>query len=244
MRNIRLLIEYDGTGYNGWQVQPEAPTIQGAIVRALKELTHEEVKLKGASRIDSGAHALGQVANFFTCSDMPSEAVLKGLNYLLPADVLIKEAIEVDEDFDAMFNARAKTYLYRVLNRTHPSPVLRNYCWHVPQALDTGLMREGAALFVGEKDFSTFRAAGSGAPHSVREIFSLIVERSGEFVEFSVRGSGFLRHMVRIIVSTLVRLGAGRLEPCEIVRIIEAKDRTLVSETAPPGGLYLIEVEY
>ncbi len=244
MRNIRLLIEYDGTGYAGWQVQDGEPTVQGAVVGGIKKFTGEEAALVGASRTDAGVHALGQVANFKTSSAIPLSGMILGLNSILPEDIVIKDAREVPLDFDSRRDAKSKTYVYRVLNRTVMSRLARQSSWFVKDTLDMELMNKGAELLVGRKDFTSFRAAGSGAPHSVREVTSFTVERRGEFIEFEVRGTAFLRHMVRIMVGTLVTLGMGKLALDDIIDIIDAKDRRKVPVTAPPGGLFLKEVQY
>jgi tRNA pseudouridine38-40 synthase len=244
MRNIRLLIEYDGTGYAGWQVQDGEPTVQGSVVGGIKKLTGEEVALVGASRTDAGVHALGQVANFKTSSAIPLGGMILGLNSILPEDIVIKDAREVPLDFNSRRDAKSKTYVYRVLNRTVRSRLARQSSWFVKETLDMELMNKGAELLVGRKDFTSFRAAGSDAPHSVREVTSFTVERRGEFIEFEVRGTAFLRHMVRIMVGTLVTLGTGKFALGDITYIIDAKDRRKVPVTAPPGGLFLKEVQY
>jgi tRNA pseudouridine38-40 synthase len=244
MRNVRLLIEYDGADYAGWQVQNGAPTVQGTIIDGLKKLTGEEVKLVGASRMDAGVHALGQVANFKVLSAMPVQRIMWGLNSILPEDIVIKDVSEVSTDFDSRRNAKGKTYLYRVLNRPFRSPLAMRYCWFVREPLDIKLMKKGALVLPGRKDFSSFRAAGSDAPHSVREITSFNVEKNGDFIEFEVRGTAFLRHMVRIMVGILVTLGRGKITLDDFSGIVEARDRTNAPVTAPPGGLFLKEVEY
>lgn len=245
MRNIRLIIEYDGTGYAGWQVQPTEPTVQGTVIAAIRELTGEEVALSGASRTDAGVHSLGQTANFRTSSTIPPEGIQRALNSILPEDIVIREAAEVPEGFDSRRGSTGKVYLYRVLNRRTPSALMRRYVWHVGVPLDRALMREAAAHFIGEKDFSSFRAADSDAAHSVREVTSVeITEKEDGLIEFEVRGTAFLRHMVRIMVGTLVAVGRGKVPPSMVPSIIEAKDRTAAPMTAPPQGLLLVRVEY
>jgi tRNA pseudouridine38-40 synthase len=244
MRNIRLLIEYDGTGYAGWQVQSRAPTVQGKLIEGIKKLTGEDVALIGAARTDAGVHAMGQVANFKTPSGIPLGEIIDGLNSILPADIVIKSAVEVPLEFDSRRDAKSKTYLYRVLNRQRRSPLAMRYSWLVKEPLDIELMKRGASLFLGKKDFTSFRATGSDAPHSVRAVTSFRVEKGGDVIEFEVGGTAFLRHMVRIMVATLVSLGMGKLALDDVTSIIEAKDRTRAPVTAPPGGLFLKEVEY
>ena len=245
MRNIKLLLEYDGTRYAGWQIQSSKPTIQGTLIHAIKVLTGENVRLVGASRTDSGVHAMGQVANFTTTSRIPLYGIKRGLNSILPADIAVKEAEEVPLDFHARRSAKSKTYLYRIFNRDYIPPLLRNRCWSVFHPLDVERMRQGAVFFVGKKDFKSFMASGCDAKTTVREILEFRVENTGDgFIEITVRGTAFLRHMVRIMVGTLVTCGLGKISPQDIGRIIDARDRTLANITAPPQGLFLKEVEY
>ncbi|MBI5810711.1 MAG: tRNA pseudouridine(38-40) synthase TruA [Deltaproteobacteria bacterium] len=246
MRNIRLLIEYDGTEYAGWHAQAVQPTVQGRVIEAIRRLTGERVKLAGASRTDAGVHALGQAANFLTGSSMPATGLRKGLNSLLPSDIVIKAAEEAVPGFDSRRDAKGKIYLYRILNRAYPSALLRRYSWFVYKPLDIGLMREGAGYLVGEKDFSSFRAADSDALHFVRKVASVRIEERGHgIIEVEVKGTAFLRHMVRIMAGTLVELGKGdKLKPEDMQGIIEARDRTAAPMTAPPQGLFLMKVEY
>ncbi len=246
MRNIKLTLEYDGTGYQGWQVQPHGPSVQGAVISAIGQLTGgEEVRLTGASRTDSGVHARGQVANFSTSSALPVVVFQRGLNALLPPDIAVVHAEEVDDAFDARRGASYKRYVYSVLARPFPSPLLRRFSWHVPRSLDVEAMREGAAFFIGEKDFTSFRAAGSDAPHSVREVFSVdIAKAGGGLIVIEVKGRAFLRHMVRIMAGTLVEVGLGRMRPERVGEIIEARDRSAAPRTAPARGLCLEEVVY
>ena len=244
MRNIRLLLEYDGTAYAGWQIQPEDPTIQGTLKAAAEQLTNEEVIVYGASRTDAGVHALGQVATFTTRSAIEPKSIQRALNALLPHDIVVRRAEEVPRNFDPRRDARAKTYCYRILNRTHPAALERNRCWFVHHPLDLDAMRLAAAAFVGKKDFASFMATGSDVAHSVREVISATVERNGDIIEFEVCGTAFLRHMVRVMAGTLVEVGLGKLDSKDVARIIEAKDRKAAPRTAPAMGLYLLEIEY
>lgn len=244
MRNIKLLLEYDGTGYAGWQTQPGLPTVQAALTDAIERLTKTRPVVTGASRTDAGVHAMGQVANFITASTIPLKGVMAGLNSLLPQDIVVKNAEEARLEFDSRKDAKNKTYLYRVFNRGFRTPLFRDRCWSVEHPLDTGLMRKGAALFIGRKDFSSFMAARSDAEHSIREVLSFTVENNNGFIDFEVRGTAFLRHMVRIMVGCLVTLGRGKITPDCLSAIIEARDRTKAPFTAPAQGLFLKEVEY
>jgi tRNA pseudouridine38-40 synthase len=188
---------------------------------------------------------LGQVANFKTSTRIPPRGIMLGLNSVLPRDIVIKDVFEVPEGFDSRRDAKGKTYVYRVLNRPVRSPLLMGGTWLVTEPLDVGVMKRGGRLFTGRKDFTSFRAAGSAAPHSVREIFSFTVEEKGDgLIEFEVRGTAFLRHMVRIMVGTIVELGRGRLSLEEVSAVIDARDRTRAPQTASPEGLFLKEVEY
>src|SRR3989338_4778684 len=259
MRNIRLLIEYQGTNYAGWQIQQNLPTIQGTIQEKIKIITGEEVKLTASSRTDAGVHALGQVANFCTESRIPPYSMQMGINALLPDDIVIKKAEEVPLDFDSRQNAKVKTYRYLILNRSYPSAIYRNFSWHVFQKLDIDAMRKAADYLIGKRDFTSFRAAECDALHSVRKILSFSIDITPSpivgtdfksvprgtgcdkegFIELEVKGTAFLRHMVRIMVGTLVAIGKGKIEPNDFQAIIDAKDRRLAGMTAPPHGLFL-----
>ncbi|MFQ5735720.1 MAG: tRNA pseudouridine(38-40) synthase TruA [Thermodesulfobacteriota bacterium] len=245
MRNVRLRVEYEGTNYAGWQIQPSLPSIQGTLEGAIRELTGEPVTVRGASRTDAGVHALGQVACFETASAIPASGMVPALNIILPDDIVVAEAADVDAGFNPRRGSRSKTYRYRILNRRYPSALLRRYTWYVYRPLDIGLMREAARHFIGEKDFTSFCAAHSDAAHSVREVTSVEVEARGDgIIEVEVRGTAFLRHMVRIMAGTLVEAGKGKPAPDSIPSIIEARDRRAAHVTAPPQGLCLVEIEY
>ncbi len=244
MRNVRLLLEYDGTGYAGWQVQPGQRTIEGVLKECIKKVTGEEVKLRAAGRTDAGVHALGQVANFYTHSTIPADSLQRALNSLLPPDIVVRSAEDVEMDFDARRWAKAKVYLYLIFNRPFPPALYRNYSWHVWEDLDLETMRKGASLLTGERDFSSFRATGCTARHPIRSIDSIEMVREGDLLKVEVRGRAFLRHMVRNIVGTLVDLGRGRFTLEDLEGIIEARDRKRAGVCAPPGGLFLKKVEY
>ncbi len=244
MRNIRLDLEYEGTRYVGWQYQLNGPSVQAEVMSVLKKITGEDVKLTGASRTDSGVHAAGQVANFFTTSKMPALELRRGLNALLPDDIAVLDAADVPADFDAR-SASSKTYVYSVLARVAPSPLMRRFSWHVPWPIDLSAMNEGGAYMLGRKDFSSFRAARSDAYHSVREVLSVrITSGANEVIAIEVRGRAFLRHMVRIMAGTLVDVGLGRIPPSDVEAIISAKDRSAAPRTAPACGLLLKNIRY
>lgn len=246
MRNIKLLVEYEGTNYSGWQVQNGFPTIQGALIKSVSELTCTETHVNGASRTDAGVHAYWQVANFLTEARIPLVGIRNGLNTKLPKDISIRDVSEAPLEFDPRRHSKEKTYIYKVLNRPYSSALLRNFSWQVFKPLDVSLMRQGAVHMIGEKDFSSFRAAGCDVNHSIREVLSInIVEKEEPgLIEFEVRGTAFLRHMVRIMVGTLVAVGKGKIKPDDVHGVIESKDRTAAAMTAPPQGLCLMKIEY
>ena len=246
MKNLKLIIEYEGTNYSGWQAQKTLPTVQGSLVTAAKRLTRDgNASVAGASRTDAGVHALGQVGGLKADTDMSCQDLIKGLNFFLPDDIVVKEAVEMPSDFDPRRGSTGKIYLYRIVNRDHPSALLRNFSWNIFNPLDLGAMREAATHFIGEKDFSSFMAADSDANHPVREVTSVeIFEKEDGLVEIEVRGTAFLRHMVRIMVGTLVAVGKGKRRPSDIHGIIDARSREAAGMTAPAQGLCLVRVEY
>jgi tRNA pseudouridine38-40 synthase len=245
MRNIRLLLEYDGAAYHGWQRQQNARTIQEVVETALAKLTGEAVKVRGSGRTDAGVHALGQVANFKTSSHIPLKAFYAGLNSLLPRDIAVLDAVEVPPDFHARKSARTKTYEYRILNRKEPSPLNRRYAWVVREPLDFAAMARAAATILGEHDFSAFRASG-GSPGSACRRVQAAAWRQGEGgrLRFSITANGFLRGMVRSLVGTMVEIGQGKRPPEDLSDLLASGDRRLAGPTAPAQGLFLVEVIY
>jgi tRNA pseudouridine38-40 synthase len=258
MRNLKLILTYDGSEFSGWQVQPDAETIQGTLASAIGRLTGEKVLPQGSGRTDAGVHALAQVATFSTQSPIPAENLVKALNDLLPASIRVLEAAEVSVEFHARRSARAKTYLYRMHRGPICPPFLARYVWHYPFPLDENAMRQGAGLVVGEHDFTSFaavdpeRSVSSNQPgehaedqaSNVRRIFSSSWEREQDEFVYTVRGSGFLHHMVRNLVGTFLLVGKGTLRCADITRILAARDRSAAGATAPASGLYLVSVEY
>jgi len=245
MRNIKLLIEYDGTGYHGWQVQPNALTIQEVIEEKLAILTRHPVRLIASGRTDAGVHALGQVAHFQTDSGIPAEGIQRGLNSLLPPDIAIQSAEEADLGFHAQYGAKRKTYRYIILNRRTASALRRNYCWHIPLPLDFPAMQNASAALLGKKDFSSFQGADADTEDPVREVFR--AEWSAEetnFLHFTIEADGFLKHMVRNIVGTLVEAGKGKISAEDFKGVIAARDRRRAGMTAPARGLFLLQVKY
>ena len=245
MRNIKLLIEYDGTNYHGWQVQPNGLTIQEVIEKKVEVMTGQHVRLIASGRTDAGVHALGQVANFRTSAAIPVEGFWRGLNSLLPPDIVIQSAEEVETEFHAQHGVKRKTYRYLILNQEVPSAIYRNYSWHIPLPLNVSAMQDAAGILLGKKDFTTFRAADPDANDPVREVFQAgWLMKEGNFLGFTVEADGFLKHMVRNIVGTLVEVGKGKISAAEFQRILEARDRRQAGITAPPQGLFLVEVKY
>jgi tRNA pseudouridine38-40 synthase len=244
MRHIRLVVEYDGTGLHGWQRQANGPTVQQHLEEALARLVSHEVTVTGASRTDAGVHARGQVASFRTDKPIPLHGIRRGLNSLLPAQIAVRDATEVADDFHPRFSALGKHYRYTILARADRSPRWRDRAWHHAEALSIDAMREGAAHLIGEHDFAAFRAAGCTAKTTMRRVDSVAVERTGELVEIDVRGNAFLRNMVRIIVGTLSEVGTGRRSPGQVAEILALRDRTRGGITAPPQGLELVAIDY
>ena len=245
MRNIKLLIEYDGTNYLGWQVQAKGLTIQGMIEEKLKLLTGEGVRLIGSGRTDAGAHAFGQVAHFRTESRMNVPSIQKALNSLLPPDIVIQKAEEVEDDFHARRKAKSKVYEYRILNRNFRSAIGREYVWHIPQKLDFKAMIQATQKLVGEHDFSSFRSTGTPTKTAVRKVFRAEWKKGKDgLLRLEIEATGFLKQMVRAIVGTLVEVGKGKLTVEDFGKILESRDRKKAGQTAPAHGLFLKEVKY
>ena len=250
MRNLKLILSYDGAEFSGWQVQPDASTVQGTLASAIGRISGEKVLPQGSGRTDAGVHALAQVVTFVTESSVPTGNFLKALNDILPASIRVLQVEEMPAEFHARHSARGKTYRYRIYRSSICPPFLARYVWYYSYPLDEEAMGRAAALVVGEKDFTSFAAVDpergrEGEPISnVRTIFSSSWERSGEELIYSVCGSGFLHHMVRNLVGTFILVGRGTLQTEDVTRIIEARTRSAAGATAPASGLYLVEVEY
>jgi tRNA pseudouridine38-40 synthase len=245
MRNIRLLIEYDGTNYHGWQIQPNGITVQEVLQKNLAIMTRQRVRLIGSGRTDAGVHALGQVANFQTSVSIPLEGFLRGLNSLLPPDIVVKSVEEAPPDFNAQLLAKRKTYLYVILNRGVPSAIHRNYSWHYPVPLKVESLQTAAQLLVGKKNFTSFQAADADTLNPVREVSRADwFTWKSPFLCFAIEAEGFLKQMVRNIVGTLVEVGRGKISLEDFEKILQAQDRRQAKMTAPPQGLFLMKVEY
>ena len=244
MRNIKLIIEYDGKGFNGWQKQPDRLNIQGEIEKAIEEITGEKVDLTASGRTDAGVHSLGQTANFKTDSKSPTEKFAKAINSRLKKSIVIKSAEEVDEKFHSRYSVKSKTYRYIINNSENGTAIYRGLEYHVPMKLDYEKMNEAIKYFIGEHDFKAFKASGTSSKSSVRKILDGSVRKEGERVIIEVTGTGFLYNMVRIISGTLLDVGLGKIKPEDIPSIIESKDRTKAGKTLPAHGLYLLQVNY
>lgn len=243
-RNIRLTIEYDGKKFNGWQRQTQKLNIQGEIEQAINSLTGEQVDLIGSGRTDAGVHAIAQVANFKTNSNIPIEKMAIAINSKLKKSIIIKKAEEVDERFHSRYNAKNKTYRYIINNSEYGSAIYRDLEYHFPKKLNVRKMKEAAKYFEGEHDFSAFKASGTSAKNSTRIIYKANVREEGERIIIELTGNGFLYNMVRIISGTLLEVGLGKIEVEEIPNIIESKNRQNAGKTLPAHGLYLVEVKY
>ncbi len=242
---FKLIIEYDGTDFCGWQRQKNDPTIQGAIEAALQRMTRTAVTLHASGRTDAGVHALGQCAHFSCATRLAPQDFLKGLNSLLPDAIVIRSCEAVPGDFHARFDVRHKTYHYRILNRPRPAAIGRQYAWHIRRPLDLEAMAAGTAHLVGRLDFRAFQNSGSPRPHTVRHVMAARWHRhDDDHLTFEIRADGFLRFMVRNIVGTLVAVGMGQMRPETVDTIRRAGDRRRAGTTAPPHGLFLLEVAY
>lgn len=254
MRHIRLVVEYDGTGLHGWQRQANGPTVQQHLEEVLATLVQHEVRVSGASRTDAGVHARGQVALFHTERTIPLHGIRRGGNSLLPDQIAIRDATEVDAAFHPRHSATGKHYRYTILQRADRSPRFRHRAWHHADPLDLAAMSAAAELLTGEHDFSAFRSAGCAAKTTVRRVESITITPAtpaahapagdGDLLTIDIRGNAFLRQMVRIMVGTLADCGVGELSPGQVTEILASKDRRKAGRTAPPQGLELVEVRY
>jgi tRNA pseudouridine38-40 synthase len=241
MKRIMIVVAYDGTAYHGWQLQPGVVTIEGVLNSELSNLFKEDIKVIGASRTDTGVHALGNVAVFDTQARMPAEKVAYALNQRLPEDIRIQSSCEVAPDFHPRHVDSQKTYEYKILNCEFPIPTQRLYSYFTYSHLDVGLMERAASFLMGEHDFKSFCSVNSTAQTTVRTIYDISVTRNGDIISIKVTGSGFLYNMVRIIAGTLMEVGRGRLAPEKIPEILASCDRAKAGPTAPACGLTLCE---
>ncbi len=263
MRTIRLTLAYDGSQFAGWQVQPDARTVQGELESAIERLTGERPRVLSAGRTDAGVHALGQMASFCIESTIPGEKWRPALQGLLPADVAVLQSEDAPDGFHATYSAKSKRYRYLIHSAIVDDPFLRRYAWRIGSPLDLAAMQEAARALIGRHDFRCFETEWPNKATSVRTVFDANLEHLAEwpgwsgqplkahqpsdrspFIAFEIEADGFLYNMVRAIVGTLVNIGRGKWEPDIMERIIAAQDRSLAGETAPPQGLYLVHVRY
>lgn len=254
-RNIKCIVQYDGTNFKGWQIQKRGNTIQGVVSDVIRRITGEDVVIVSSGRTDTGVHALGQVIAFKTYYSSTVEVLKKGINALLPPSIRVIDICDVSLDFHPRYDARAKTYAYLVCCNETVSPFLHPYCWHVRKDLDITKIKDATSYLLGKKDFSGFMASGSSVKNTVRNMMKFEVSDldtlvflnfilSGRFLRFECKADGFLRHMVRNIVGTLVEIGAGRFPVEHVQNILKSRDRRLAGVTAPAKGLFLYGVEY
>jgi tRNA pseudouridine38-40 synthase len=244
-KNFSLTIEYDGSAYHGWQRQKNEPTIQEEIETAIAHITRQKITLIGSGRTDAGVHALGQAANFHCETKLSPQILLKGLNSLLPRDIVIRACKEVEDNFHARYDVISKTYQYKIYNQDLPIAVGRQFSWFIRKKLDLNQMKKTMHSILGIHDFKAFEATGSPRSHTIRTVFHAdITEAENGFLLFTIKADGFLRYMVRNLVGTLVEVGHGKILPEDMEKILCSKNRKNAGATAPPHGLCLISVDY
>lgn len=244
MKRVKLIVSYDGTNYCGWQIQNNGITIEEVINKALSELLNEKISVIGASRTDSGVHAMGNIAVFDTETRIPAEKISFALNQRLPNDIRIQKSEEVALDWHPRFCNSTKTYEYKILNRRFPDPMQRFYTHFVYMPLNLEKMKEAAAYIVGEHDFASFCSSGSQVESTVRTVYALEISKEKDVISIRISGNGFLYNMVRIVVGTLMKVGLGVYPPEHVKEIIEARDRYQAGPKAPACGLTLVGIEY
>lgn len=244
MRNIKLILQYDGTAYHGFQIQPDVVTIQGMLEESIRKTLNEDVKVNGCSRTDAGVHAIRYCAGFHLSTPVPPERLSLIMNNALPDDIRVLSSEEADEDFHPRFSCVAKKYSYTINTSSQANVFTKNYEWQYKKPLNIIAMREAAIHIVGKHDFRSFMTTGPEMETTVREVFSLDIEEDGDYIRIYIKADGYLYNMVRIITGTLVHVGEGRIKPEDIPGIIEKKDRSYAGPTAPPQGLALYEIYY
>jgi tRNA pseudouridine38-40 synthase len=243
-RNISLVLEYDGTNYHGWQCQPNIITTQGVVQKSIEKILDHPVKIYAAGRTDAGVHAFGQVINFYTEKVINTVSIMKGLNSILPRDIRVKNAREVDESFHARYSAKSKSYIYCIVTTRYQSPFNARYAWHIPYTVDARPMNESIKEIIGVHDFSSFKKKNEIYKRHEREVLRAGVKRRGEFIYVFIEATGFLRYMVRNIVGTLVMVGEGKMSKEDFITILQSRDRINAGPTAPPQGLFLRKIRY
>lgn len=242
--NVKILLEYEGTCYSGWQRQKNAVSIQEVLEKAIQSITKEKVHVIGSGRTDSGVHALGQAANFKTYTKIPIEKLPYAINSKLPEDIVVKDAQIVPEDFHARFSAKSKVYTYLIYNDEFPSPILRRHSYFFPLPLNLEEMKKAAEVLIGEHDFRSFMAAHSSVKSTVRHIYRFEITQIGNIVRLEIEANGFLYNMVRIIAGTLVDIGIGKTKAEDMISILNSRDRSNAGRTLPAHGLCLMKVIY
>ena len=244
MPTIKLVVEYDGTSYAGWQRQPDQPTIQAAIEQAIHQVSQATVSVIGAGRTDSGVHALGQVASFLTERDWPASNWMRALNAVLPKDIAVRSSALMDHHFHAQHNARGKLYTYRILHRSAKPAIDRAFVWHIYRPLDETAMRQAATALIGSQDFSSFEGSLTDNTNPICHLQRLAVIRHDDQILIEAYADRFLKHMVRAMVGTVVDVGLGKRNPDSLTEVLRARDRSAAGRTAPPHGLCLMHVDY
>ena len=242
--NFKAIIQYEGTNYSGWQIQPDRLTIQGILQEALYKITGENINIYAAGRTDAGVHALGQVASFKLAKSMKAEALQSALNSLNPYDIKVIHLSKAADDFNARYNAKRKEYKYQIFTGKILSPFLYRYVYHIPIRFDINKMKEAAKRFLGEHDFSAFKSAASHCKNTKRRVYKSSICYKDKMINYNIEANGFMQHMVRAIVGTLIEVGRGKISPPQIEEIFTSKQRERAGATAPPQGLFLIKVNY
>ncbi|OQY00456.1 MAG: tRNA pseudouridine(38-40) synthase TruA [Desulfobacteraceae bacterium 4572_130] len=243
--NFKIKIEYDGTLFSGWQIQKNKKTVQGEIEKTLSHILNQKIKINGSGRTDAGVHALGQVANFHANTLINYFDLKKGFNSIIKYPIVIRELYKVDFDFHARYHAVSKEYHYNILNRIDPPAISKNYFWHIKNKLDLKKMNQCCNLIQGNHDFKSFEASGSPKSSTIRKIFFVKIEQKDkDKLVFKIKGNGFLRFMVRNIVGTIILVGKSKINSNDFEKIFKAKNRNLAGPTAPPHGLFLVQVNY
>lgn len=243
-RNLKLVIEYDGSAFCGWQIQPQGRTIQGTLTAAVSKIVNQPIKLICGGRTDTGVHARGQVANFHTTSTIPVYNLQRGINSQVYPDISIISIDEVTEDFHSRFSATSRWYRYHILRTKAPKVFEGKYSWHYPWDLKIEDIKSAATLFCGTHDFVAYNASPELTPHSVRTIHRFEINETNEFLIIDIEANAFLHHMVRSIVGTLIDVGRGKISPRQVKDILESRNRQLAGPTVPAHGLTLMKIYY